>query len=306
VQLSLKMLTGEEPLQEPSAADETLSGPDELEARRRAYKAQAAELEAVRAKFVESGHDLRVAIEELAVSRLFRVAGAAAEVIESREHELSALGPGHLLPPEQLSRKIAATTGYPWRSGPDGKDRLLSSDYYRILYGGIDSDQVIARIDEPNGLVAAIGVRMANEMACLATARDFSLPASARLLFPGVEVTYEPEDDNGFPVPAAREAIEHTIAHLHAHLLGEVLPDGDPEIAHTYALWEGTWRDGRAAVASEAEPESLPWPCAAKEDWWTGDPLPDERVIHHDERYTVRAWMAVVAYLLSDHRFLHE
>ena len=28
--------------------------------------------------------------------------------------------------------------------------------------------------------------------------------------------------------------------------------------------------------------------------------------VQRDERYVVRAWMAVMTYLLSDYRFLHE
>ena len=38
----------------------------------------------------------------------------------------------------------------------------------------------------------------------------------------------------------------------------------------------------------------------------TGEPYPEEQQVVDDPNYTVRAWMAVMAYLLSDYRFLHE
>ena len=47
-------------------------------------------------------------------------------------------------------------------------------------------------------------------------------------------------------------------------------------------------------------------PCRAENDWKTGNPLPEENRITQDNDYTVRAWMGVLAYMLSDYRFLHE
>lgn len=306
VRMAYRMLTGLEPLREPTADDETLTGPEELDARRRAWLTQSAELDGVRQALVDSGFDFKAAVKALVLSPAFRAAGAADDVLVDRAWELSAVGGGRLLPPEVLATKIAAATGFPWREQPDGADVLLATNRYRLLYGGIDSDQVIDRIDGPNGLIAAIGVRMANEMACLATARDFSQPPALRRLFPYAEVAFEPEDDNGFAVPAAEEAIRRNIRYLHSHLLGEVLADGSPELEATVALWESVWRDGRAAVESGAEDGHLSWQCQSTKDWWTGAKLPDARIVDHDDHYTVRAWTAVVAYMLSDYRFLFD
>lgn len=306
VRMAWRLLTAQDPLREPTADDETLEGPEELEARRKAWLTQSAELDAVRAKLVDGGLDFKVAVKALVLSPAFRAAGGPADVLEARAAELGGVGGGRLLPPEVLATKIAAATGFPWREQPGSTDLLLNTDRYRLLYGGIDSDQVTERIEAPNGLIAAIGVRMANEMACLATARDFSQKPALRRLFPYTEVAFEPEDDNGFGVPAAEEAIRRNIRYLHAHLLGEVLPEGHPELEATWTLWEGVWREGRAAVAAGKEEGHLHWACQSSKDWWTGADLPDDRVVDHDERYTVRAWMAVVAYMLSDYRFLFD
>lgn len=306
VRMAWWMLTGQEPLREPAADDQTIADEAERQARRTAWLVQSAEMDAVRQQLVDGGLDFKVAVKALVLSGAFRAGEASEDVLAERSYELGAIGGGHLLVPEQLARKIMATTGLPWREKPAEGDLLLSKERYRLLYGGIDSDQVIERIDSPNGLIAAIGVRMANEMACLATARDFSLPPSMRRLFPYAETAFEPEDENGFGVPAAEEAIKRNIRHLHAHLLGEVLADDDPELQTTYELWEGVWRDGRAAVLKGDQPEKLAGPCQSTSDWWTGAKLPEARIVDRDPRYTVRAWMAVVSYLLSDYRFLFE
>ena len=52
--------------------------------------------------------------------------------------------------------------------------------------------------------------------------------------------------------------------------------------------------------------EQLPFSCQVDFDPDTGETLADEDMIVDDAGYTVRAWMAVVTYLLSDYRFLYE
>ena len=37
-----------------------------------------------------------------------------------------------------------------------------------------------------------------------------------------------------------------------------------------------------------------------------GEPLPEALRVRRDEAFTVRAWMAVMAYLLNDYGFLFE
>lgn len=180
---------------------------------------------------------------------------------------------------------------------------------YRLLYGGIDSDTVVKRITEPNGIMANVAKRMANEMACATTAADFALPPSERSLFPFVDVAYEPEDDNGFEVNGAAAAIRANIQYLHQRLLGEYLSLNDPEINRTYELFLEVWKAGQDALVIPVEEGGAGMglgACGATQDFWTGQPYPEEQQVVNDENYTVRAWMAVMSYLLSDYRFLHE
>ena len=42
------------------------------------------------------------------------------------------------------------------------------------------------------------------------------------------------------------------------------------------------------------------------QDPTTNTDLPAERQIKTDDAYTIRAWQAVIIYLLSDYKFLYE
>jgi hypothetical protein len=121
-----------------------------------------------------------------------------------------------------------------------------------------------------------------------------------------VEPSYEPEDINGFEVPEAADAIRATIVHLHAHVLGEVLSPAHPEVEATFQLFYETWKEGKAAVASETLSRDIESHCQHRRDFWTDAELPDEAIVARDATYTIRAWSAVLTYLMADFRFLYE
>ncbi|HET6582685.1 MAG TPA: DUF1592 domain-containing protein [Nannocystaceae bacterium] len=305
VHIVWKGLSGDDPIQPPRDPHEEgyLEGI-------RAADMQTKIFDEVVQKFIDSGYNLKVIVKELVKTPYYRAYNASG-LDESRTLELAQLGTGRLLIPEQLHRKIEAVTGQPWRS-QDQPDYLLDMDRYRIFYGGIDSDTVVERITEPNGIMANVAKRMSNEIACWTTAIDFTRDPGDRNLFPFVDPTFKPEDMNGFEVPAAASAIRANIQYLHAKLLGEYLDQNSPEINRTYELFLNVWKEGqRGTKAVNAEtmmPEygsALPGPCQATTDFWTGAEL-GERAITEDPNYTIRAWMAVMSYLLSDYRFLHE
>ena len=62
-------------------------------------------------------------------------------------------------------------------------------------------------------------------------------------------------------------------------------------------------RDG--VIGGEA-PTALPPDCQHLREYWTGADLPEEARIVNDPGYTIRAWMAVISYLLMDYRFLYQ
>lgn len=302
VHILFKGLSGQEPLREPS----DVNSPTYLQ-QIRAFDVQSKVFQGMADQFVQSGWDIKTVVKEIIKSPYYRAANAG-ELTPEREAELAEVGTGRLLTPEQLHRKVEAITGQPWRN--EDRNYLLSESEYLIFYGGINSDDVTTRITEPNGIMANVATRMANEMACWTVASDFAKAPAERLMFPHVEVGFEPEDENGFEVAGASSAIRANIQFMHQRMLGEFLDLNDPEIDRTYQLFLDAWREGRTLM--DVPPEEggvgmgLPGACQATNDPWTGEPLPEGQQITNDETYSIRAWMAVTSYLLSDYRFLHE
>jgi hypothetical protein len=301
VRIVWKGLIGTDLLSEPFDAAQ----PDYVEALN-AFQVQDRVVTSIANKFRENNYNLKLVFKEIIKTDYYRAKNVKGELDESRKFELADLGTAQYLTPEQLNRKIAAVTGYPWRGNPDQTDYLLSGNEYRIFYGGIDSNSITQRITDPNGIMANISLRMANEMACIVTARDFSEDPSDRLLFPYVEPSFVPEDENQFSVPAVNDAIRANIQHLYDHVLGESYALTDPEITEAYNLFVTIWKDGKNGVAGGTYSPELNGPCRATNDYWTGADLPEARKIYLDPDYTVRAWMGVMTYMLSDYKFLHE
>jgi hypothetical protein len=299
--------------QAPPIAPTDRSSPD-FDTEFDSYLAIYSQFSKIAHHFTDSGYNLKVVFKEIIKSPYYRAKNAQT-LTDEQKSKLSTLGMGRFLTPEQLHRKVFAITGYPWRprAFEDGgwtNDYLFNKDEYRMLYGGIDSNDVVKRVTTPNGIMANIGERMANEMACLVTPREFWKPAEERALFPHVELTFEPEDKNGFPVEPAVVAIKKNIRHLHERILGEKLPEGHPEIERTYQLFLDTYREGAKGLTDPDEAtrysEWLDWSCQVRNDYWTRTELPDEDKLEQDPNYVIRSWMAVVTYLMSDYQFLYE
>jgi len=293
-----KGLTGQDALVPPS---ELTDG--DVAAATAAYEAQRAEHEEIAAAFRASNHNIKVLVKELVKSKSFRAKG---QIGEAERPEFAALGAGRWLTPEMLHRKVEATMGGAWSGGYDDRSYLLSENEFLIFYGGINSDSVTQRITEPNGLMSSIALRMANEVACRAASDDFSRVTDDRVLFPFVERTYEPEDENGFAIAGAQDAIKQNIVYLHQRVLGERLSVDDEEVERTFNLFLDTWREGKAGLEEDTIDDSMSWRCRRTTDLETGEELEGERRIDRDNEYTVRAWRAVLTYLLQDYRFLHD
>jgi hypothetical protein len=292
VEFWYKGIFGRAPLARPTDPSQADYGP-----RLAAYAAQDEAFHAIADAFAAGTagtastgpFNLKDLLVEIAVSPLFRV-DAADEIDATREIELEGFGMSRLLTPEQLNRKFESTTATVWarRWDPENPDLL---NRYRIFYGGIDSAGISKRATELNALMSTVPQRMAYEMACPLAVVEFSTDAGDRLLFPFVE----PED---LPTTAAGEAlIRANIGWLHQWLLGEIVPDSDPEVTRTLALFNEV-RNLRIAANKTKD---LDWGSGHCEIDFSSGPY-----IDRDENHTVRAWIAVLAYLLSDRRFLYE
>jgi hypothetical protein len=183
-----------------------------------------------------------------------------------------------MLSPEQLERKVQAVFGQPW-------GRL--NEQTAMLYGGIDSKEVTERATDPSGAMGAIQRTLSNDVACRNTALDFSRPPAERLLFPDIEPTVVPGSS-----AEADLQIRRTIARLHQRILGRNDAVDSEEVQRTFQLFAGVVAD--AAAGDRFEPQET-WHCRQG----LLGPVPDPH-------YTVRAWRAVITYLLRQPEFLYE
>ena len=274
-----------------------------------AFNAQRSILASIGQAMVANDWNLKTAINGILLSPYYRAVQVDQSKVVAAEH----IGAARLLTPEMLQRKLKATLGFDW-------DELRDNDKdNRIMFGGIDSDSVITRINEPSGLMIAMQELMATEMACRATAFDFTKERSPtineRRLFKFVSTEIQPFDKDGFELTSNIEAIKTNIQYLHSILLSEDLALDSPEIEATYQLFLSTWRLGQTLLANPADYDPQPRTnipsrnCQGYYDWEKGGyphNIDEELRIYYDSNYVIRSWMAVMTYLLSDYRYIYE
>ena len=268
------LLSGRMALRPPQDIEDPLFTP-----RRRAYKMQRQEIAEVSKRFSQANFNLKVIFKELAKSPFYRADGLKAAIEHPhRKAELHDLGVTRLLAPEQLERKIEALFGKRW--GKVEKEM-------KILYGGINSQTVTERLSEPSGAMGAIQRIMANDVSCRHVTPDFVLEPAKRRLFPQIEKDVVPGSS-----PANDLKIRKAIVHLHSHLLDRHEPTDHPEVERTFKLF--------SAVVSEAKKRKG---IDKRETYHCGR---IEGKLVADPHYTLRAWRAVVTYLLRQPEFLYE
>ncbi len=298
-------LTGKEPLAAPVEED---AG----SAEQQAYIAERTLLNEIQSSFVASDYNLKALVEEILLSPYWRAEGLASATGEAA-HEYT--GSTYLLSPEQLDRKIAALLGFEWRGTMDSyykdKDRHWASklgNTFHQIYGGINSDSVTSRLRSPNGLMGAMQLRMANELACYAVPHDMWLPESERRLFLYADHEVSPYNDSGYLDDAALLRIRQNIQYLHNHLLGENLAEGAQELQFTEHLFMDVVNRGRQLILGSGgdwNAVHLHGSCDRTRGL-DGESLEDEERLRRDDQYVIRAWMAVVAYLLADYKFFYN
>ena len=270
------LLTGRKPLASPKDLEDPL-----FAAKRRAYAEQRKQIEAIATRFAATGFNFKQVLKDLVLSDFYRADGVATAVASpARRAELDDLGLVRMLAPEQVERKVAAIFGKGWGRLTPGDGKL------DMLYGGIDSKEVTERAADPSGAMGAIQRILANDVACKQTALDFSRAPSDRKLFPNIEPDV---------VPGTAEAdaqIRRAIVHLHQRLLGRFDAPDSAEVTRTFDLFAGIVSD--AAGKKGFEKQEI-YSCRQN----LVQPVPDPN-------YTVRAWRAVVTYLLRRQEFLYE
>jgi hypothetical protein len=272
------ILTGRNVLLPPKDVEDPL-----YPARLRAYAEQRRQTEAIAARFAKSGFNLKGVFKDWIASDFYRADGLATAAKDPcRRAELDDIGLVRMLSPEQVERKVGAVFGEKW-------GRL--TDQLATLYGGIDSKEVTDRASDPSGAMGAIQRTLSNDVACKHVARDFRLPAAQRKLFPGIEPSVLPGSSAENDL-----LIRKAIVHLHERILGRYDAVDSAEVDRTFRLFAGIVKD--ASEQKGTDKQEI-YSCRP------GNKDAAESVVA-DPHYTVRAWRAVVTYLLRRPEFLYE
>lgn len=257
-----------------------------------AYEAQQSDMKALATSFRDS-YSLKELLAEMMLSPWFR-AEFTPDMSESRKIQLATAGVERLLTPEQIEQKLYALAGYQInpREVFESGDYFITtlSEEYRQFLGGIDSVAVRERATVSSSVITQTLEAMALSAACGIVAADYHRESVDRVLFGGIDMSFDipgPGDDH----------ITDTIQNLHSILLGEELTDGSVEVeaarqllteVRNYHFAENFEVDlGRDSSHScwypSGTPENIP-----------------------DPEHMLKAWSAVIAYLLMDYRFAHE
>lgn len=271
------ILTGRKVLLPPKDFDDPI-----YPARQRAYAEQRRQTEAIATRFVASRFNLKDAFKCWIMNDFYRADGLATSIAEPcRRAELDDIGLMRLLSPEQIERKVGAVFGEKW-------GRL--HEQLATLYGGIDSKEVTDRATDPSGAMGSIQRTLSNDVACKHVNRDFNKPAHERLLFPHIEPDVLPKAST-----EADLAIRKTAVHLHERILGRHDAADSADIERTVQLFT-------AIVQEASEQKGL----EKRETYHCRSNRDNPGSSSDDPHYTIRAWRAVVTYLLRRPEFLYE
>jgi len=277
------------------------------------YNAQQSLIESFADKFrlgtagtaVNGQLNLKDLFIEMIVAEPFRALSfeegfAEGESSQTLALELSTMGVGQLLTPEQLDRKLEALVGKRWQHIWDENNIQLLRDYYG-LFGGIDSDSVKERATQLNTLMSAVAGRMSQELPCRIVIDEFEQSKAQRLLFNSVEMSDTPNSNNS----AVRNQINQLITRLWGN---QVHTDIAIEQEQAYQLFNAVWQD-RVANAPSIwlyHNDETAGPNAGDDDEFCVLDWDNEQALRYDEHHTVRSWMALLTYLLSDFSILYE
>jgi hypothetical protein len=307
-------LTSRKPLKEPSTTD--INYADKMQA----FIFQDYIFNDIDAKFLRSGLNAKELIKDIIKSEVFSAINATEATTNNFFGE--SIGLAQMITPEVLDSKITNLIGYSWTdrfdttngSNESGNHYLLTSNNYRALYGGIDSDEITTRPDGFNGIMAAIQSRMSIELGCFSAPREFFFTSANRTLFPNVEVTDLPDDNQ--TTQATINRIKTTISELHNRLLGEQTTMNSPEVLDTFSLLYNVQKKGLAAIAEGTESSNISSMCQITVHPDTGVDLvtddnesvltPDGSKITKDSNYIIRAWSAVLTHILADYKFIYN
>jgi len=295
-----------------------------------AYDAQNNLIEELADDFFYGGMNLKDLLVEMMMSKFFRALStdeSQTSDVMLEAHELANLGSEKLLTPERLVQKTQELTGHTWRSRRKWTTGNLDTglgEYYRLYYGGINSDSVTERSTEMTPLMNAVAQTHALESACGILTREFTLPDGQRKLFNGISGAETPETNPS--------KVREKIVELHHVLLGRSFASDSEEINDAYELFVDTWQWRRENAWTSVTFEGETCPYWFDEEFFEGTPIdPAYRTVvpatggdypyysrdydiigefiapaRDDPYYTKQAWIVMLIYLMTHYYYLYE
>ena len=285
-------------------------------------------------------YNLKDLLVEITLSKWFR-----AHSLEGgnrlQRAALEGAGARRLLTPEELARKTDALTGFRWGRwrqydsypGQETTDSLTGD--YRLLYGGIDSDGVTERSTDITSVMLAVAESHAVESSCPIVLRElFLLDDGQRRLFNGI-------DEDVDPTTAAGEAtVRDQLVRLYQLMMGVELGPRSRDVNTAFDLFARVWRGKSAGFPSGQTGEWLfnDRSCVYWVDVNFFDGILEDAVVLKEYEYTdsrgnevtsyyysfdwdhvqehirevfprdtggAAAWIVVLAYLMTDYRYLY-
>ena len=318
---------GSDVVEPPSEGDPDFQG------RLLASSAQAAEVERLTGAFRRGlgggkRYNLKDLLAEIAISKWFRAASAT-EFDPIRNVALAVAGARRLLTPEEISRKTVALTGFDWRRHHEGVSQLgqpsnwTNAEWeYGLLYGGIDSDGITERGRDLTSVMAGVSRRHAAEISCPVVMKDLYLVAAPdRKLLGGIDPTASPGGSNELS-PSAEKTVREKLVELHDKMLGVQVDAPSPDIQAAFDLFIEVWN--RARVSEDDDFRQLHCKFHADDHYfdgildvwlddedgrrWDWDRVNDfiwRETDMPDPHGLARTWMVILAYLMTDPRYLH-
>ena len=253
-----------------------------------AQQYQAAFFTQTTADFVASGYNIQVVIKDILQSPYYRSVDLSPGLSSTDYAMLDTLVSYRWTGPDALNNKLLATLGTTWLvggcqfNGWGCLNQPLVREYEGLL-GGIDPMAAVTQRNESaTGLMVRISTMMASQVACQVVAQDFSKPQGQRRLFPQVETTLVPD------TASHQQAIQNAIAAIYQNITGARPQDISANLADAYDIFTST-----VQAACTAADTSLPQQCQSG-------------AVTQDPNYTVKAWVAVMTYILADPRLVQE
>jgi len=258
-------------------------------------------------------YNLKDLLVEMVVGNKFR-AKSIEKLSETDAKIYADEGPGRIVSPETLQKKIKSSLGIEWTQWRDPetgrKVHWLTENYlYYFLYGGIDSVGITKRPEDYSTTMRAIMENLGAEIGGWIAGNDFLLPQKDRLLFTNVELTSTPENGGA-------QAIQENIQALLNKLWNKSYAIDHQEVQIVYQLWldiqadasriknenDDWWNYGGFHLGPEIHSDRWPdWP-----DWETFSSVEKDIMENSESKPQAMAWRSVISYIVTDFEFIYQ